>query len=341
VVPGRLTDNPYDDVLTWLSEQEHGRVTASRFADTWAWLCRRHGRIELASGWRTALSTLSRLGHIERDYARGQVAAAPAALVALPLACGLSVLAGARPTRLLERMDDPDDPQPAVAATAGHWTLHHRTPTDLDAAPTGPAAVYVEWDRAQAHVVRDGLAQLGVWMCGCSAAQLLQMHPSLRQAVDAGQQLLMSPGGDPWRWCRTAGGAWEWARSRTDSMPGLYRYRLRQGSEFAWRAVAGTALVRVEPTVGRWLALAAYGHTSLLVHNPNGRMLLTPVHAPLPGLLARALTLRTGLPPYRASLTGRDQRYLVYENVDVSTSEHAARLLQQQLQIDTTALRMD
>src|SRR5690606_9278968 len=128
-------------MLTWISEQEHSRVSTTQFASTWGWLCRRYGHADLADRWRQAAWTLSVLGHVERDFARRQIAAAPAALVALPSSSGMSVLAGSRPVRLLERMDDPDDDDPAVAAAARQWTLHYRTPTDLHGVPLGPTAV--------------------------------------------------------------------------------------------------------------------------------------------------------------------------------------------------------
>ncbi|MER6591040.1 hypothetical protein ABT214_04110 [Micromonospora purpureochromogenes] len=343
VYVGRVPDNPYDDIMIWLAEQENGRVTATRFAETWAWLCRRYTRTEIAGEWRRALATLSMLGHVERDFVRKQVTAAPAALVALPSACGVSALVGARPTRLLERMDDPDDPEPIVAAAAGCWTVHYRTPTDLDKKPIGPCTVYVEWDSAERDAVRAGLTQLGVTMYGVAGTQLLRMHPSLQQAVRAGQPLTMSPGREPWLWRRTVTGNGEWVRRQADGAPGFYRYRLAQGNVFAWRAALGASLVKVEPAIGQWLALAAQGQTSLLIHRPVARTLLVSVTAPLPSLLARALVLRTALPPYRAYLEGRDVNpgYLVYENVDAVTAEGVAQLLQQVLQINNGALRMD
>lgn len=342
---GRLPANPYDDVLTWLSEQEHARTTTTRFGEVWSWLCRHHGRPELASQWRRAISTLAALGHIERDYLRHQVAVAPAALVALPNAAGLSLLCGARPVRLLERMDDPDDDDNEVASAASCWAIHYRTPTDLGGQPIGPCAVFVEWDPAERETVRTGLNRLGVVLHGCTATRLLEMQPSLRSALRDGQDLQMSPGREPWTWDRAAGGTWEWVRRRSDTAPGLYRYQLARGNVFAWREAADTPLVVVEPAIGQWLARAANGQTSVLCHHFLGRVLLVPASASLPGLLGRALTLRTGLPAYPVSLPqargGTGTNYVAFENVDAAVAEQVAGLLAQELRTEYGTLRMD
>ncbi len=46
---GPVSNNPYDDVLAWLSEQESARVSAQRFAAAWSWCCHRYGQAEAGS----------------------------------------------------------------------------------------------------------------------------------------------------------------------------------------------------------------------------------------------------------------------------------------------------
>jgi hypothetical protein len=338
---GPQINNPYDDILAWLSEQEHGRVAVTAFSQTWAWLCRLHGHTRMAGNWRGALSTLGLLGHLEYDKARRQVAVAPATVVALPRAAGLSVLTGARPTRLLERMDDTDDADHNVAAAAAVWTLHVRTPTSLDEEPAGPCAVFVEWDHAEREVIESGLCQLGVLVNGCTSDWLLRMHPSLDQSIRRAQRFAMSPGREPWAYHRDATGRWQWSPRAVDAGPGLYRYPIARGDIYAWRESPEQPLAEVERATGLWLARAAIGQTSLLVHQPVSRLLLSPAEVRLPELIGRALALRSGLPPYRAHRRGTDTTYLVYENVDAATAYEVARLLRQDIETDESPPRRD
>lgn len=336
---GTLPRNAYDDVLTWLAEQENSKVSATRFAETWAWLCRSFGHPEMADGWRRALTTLVLLGHVERDFARQQVSAAPAALVSLPDSDGLSLLVGSRPGSLIERLDDPDDNDPAVAAAASSWMSTRRTPTDSAGRPVGPTAVYVEWDGAERRTVEDGLDRLGVRLLGCSADRLLELLPAIGRILQDGQQFVISPGKELWLLERSHNGTWQWVRRTSDTGAGFYRYRLAQGQVFAWRPALRAPLVQVEPAVGRWLAHGADGYRSILVHQFLSHRLLVPESAPLPALINRALTLRTGLPQY--SVTGHTLEgahpgwtYRAYENVGASTAERVADLLQQELKTD-------
>ena len=92
--------------------------------------------------------------------------------------------------------------------------------------------------------------------------------------------------------------------------------------------------------MGKWLTMAALGHSELLIHHVSPRVLLVPAYLPLPTLLARTLTLRTGLPPYRGFLANSQTSYLAYENVDIATAEHVGYLLQQKPKTTTEPLRM-
>lgn len=346
VVPGRLPDNPYDDILTWLSERENGRATNTDFAQAWSWLCRRYRQADAARGWRLAVRTLGALGHVERDYARQQIAIAPAALAALPSAAGLHVLTGARPVRLVERMDDPDDDDGCVAAAVACWTLQSRTPVRRDGRPVGPCAVYAEWVSRDRETVTKGLARLGVTVVGQIAGTLLATQPSLGAALETGQRLSMSPSREPLLWSRTASGQWEWFKRDDDAVRGLYWYRLKGQDVYAWRTGPGADLVEVDPAVGMWMGRESWGYTQLLDYDPIGRRLFTPPSAPLPDLVARSLTLRTGLPPALVDNVLDDTHVdgtarLVYENVDQRTATHVSRLLGQQLRVMANSVRME
>lgn len=324
--------NPFDDVLRWLSERETGSASLVAFRDTWAWACGACGMPRLAWSWRSALHRLGLLGHLEHDFARQRAAVAAAALVQLPTANGLHVLCGSRPGALLERLDDPDDPDPMVGEAASSLTLHRRTPM-RDGAPAGPTVVFVEWDQACRDEVAAGLTALGASLGG---APVLSVVSSLDDELGRAIELTFAPGrvvdGQTW----PARGGPEWRPRHADSAPGLYRYPLSWGDVFGWRAAADGPLKRVDRYVGAWADERLHGRKSRVARQILTNRLLVDVETPLPPLLARGLVLRSGLPPWRARDVVTDDRkapteYLVYENVSETAALAAAAAVGQSL----------
>ncbi|MFF0229759.1 hypothetical protein [Micromonospora sp. NPDC005254] len=327
---GPLPDNPYDDVLTWLSEREYGRASIRDFGEAWEWACDRNGYPEMALWWRRALRTLEELGHIERDYGTRQVGVAPAVLVALPASSGLYVLTGARPVRLVERLATPDDPDPLVADAAEAWAVHVRSPLDGEGRPAGPQVIYLECDPAQRVTIRAGLLRLGVKLTGVTADALLELLPEIRRLDLVGEPLTMSPSRQMWTRRRTPQNVFDWVEVSVDAAPGFYCYQLSYRKMYAWRPTVGAELVRVAYEVGEWLARAEVGKTRLLLAEEGARRLLAaPADLPLPRMLSRALVLRTGLPPRIAQPRIGDKPYRIYGNVDARTAERVAHLLAQ------------
>ncbi|MFG2043993.1 hypothetical protein [Dactylosporangium sp. NPDC048998] len=332
--------NPYDEVLAWLSEQAEGRASIESFSEAWSWACRRYGLEHLASRWRLGLATLGRLGHVERDHIRRQVAVAPAVLVALPAAAGLHVLAGARPSRLLERLDDPDDTDPIVGSAASSLTVHRRTSLTSDGYVLGPTVVYVEWDARCRESVQIGLKRLGVELLGLVSTQILTMLMTLDEVLDSSHHMEISPGPDPVLWMPSTAGDGRWAPCSNDAAVGLYQYTVHGQRRYGWRDELGR-LTLVPLLVGQWLSEARQGRTKLLIHDPIGRRLLVPAGLPPPELVDRALTLRTGLTPYQGRRGRANSSCLVYENVDEQTARLVATLLKQDLQNDDGTLRFE
>ncbi|GAA3232714.1 hypothetical protein ACFO1B_21135 [Dactylosporangium siamense] len=339
VQQGPRVDNPYDDVLTWLSERERGRASQSLYAETWAWACARYGHADMGGAWRKSLGTLMSLGFIERDYARQEVAIAPAALSAIPSSVGVFVLTGARPRRLLERMDDPNDPDASVAAAVDTWVLHLRTAVDATGHAAGPTTVYVECETADNGVVQAGLSALGVTLQGDVGTHLLEGLPSLRQLLVTGTQLTLSPGREPRLRAMNAGGVWVWAPRNDDRARGLYCYPIRGRRSFAWRTEPDGALVAVDADAGEWLARLNRGQSTLLAYDPLGKKLVVRGGLQPPALLHRALCLRTGLPAYMMTSGGLGAYRWVYENVDNVAAERTADLLGQTLQYTHRTMR--
>jgi hypothetical protein len=333
IADGVLSVNPYDDVLTWLSELESGRCSASAFRDAWAWCCESYEMPNLASEWRLALNKFVGLGHVERDYRRQQVAVAPAALVDLPNAKGLSLLTGARPLRLLERMNDEEDVVVAVADGAGCWVMQSRTPTERGA-PAGPAAIYVDWARTARATVTEALTALGVAVTGLTTDALLDALPHLESALKVAITYTTSPSQDVWLRERSGHMTYRWTPRATDAAAGLYRYRLRHGDVFAFRGVLGAELRKVNRHTGLWLDTKRQEPTGVVAHHALRQCLLVPANLPLPPLLHRALVLRTGLPPwttlgFRPDGHGPGHAYHAYDNVNADVADTAAALLGQ------------
>jgi hypothetical protein len=331
------TPNPYDDLLWWLSERESGSADLVAVRDTWAWACDACGFPTMSGQWRRALAILGQLGHVERDFARGRVAVAPGTLLRLPASNGLHALCGARPAALLERLDDPDDADNRVADAASALVVHRRIPT-RDGRPAGPTAVLVEWDMTCREAVVRGLRVLGVEI---EAGDAMALLPSLQEALEGGTQLSASPARQAQFRLWPPYEAPRWVERTTDEMPGLYQYRLGWRDAFAFRGGRDQPLIEVDRYIGLWADERFRGRGPRMLHHPLSNRLLIDAALPPPPLLARALALRTGLPPWKASGVRTDERrtptdYVIYDNVNDEIARQAARVVGQE-HVSTTA----
>jgi hypothetical protein len=333
--------NPYDDILSWLSEKESGGAGLDAFRDTWAWACDACGLTEMNYQWRRALAILGRLGHVEVDQARRRVAVAPATLLRLPVSNGLHVLCGARPITLIERIDDPDDPDERVAEASSALIVHRRTPF-RDDQPAGPTAVLVEWDLACRGAVVEGLRLVGVEV---ETSSLLSLLPTLDEALSAATHFTASPARQVQVRVWSPYQRPEWRDRTTDVQPGLYRYCLGWRDVFGFRAGLNEPLIEIDRYLGIWADERARGRDPRLLHHSTSSRLLVDTDMPLPPLLARALTLRTGLPPWLVRDVRADERpsptnYLVYDNVNAEIAQQAARTIGQSHVTTTAALEV-
>ncbi|WP_404389648.1 hypothetical protein [Humibacillus xanthopallidus] len=337
VTAGPVETNPYNDILNWLSEREGGTASLEQFRDAWAWSCARHGLPELELEERLALYRLERLGFLERDYARRRIGVARPALSALPSANGLLILTGARPTRLIQRLDDESDPDEVIAEAIMSIDIQPRTQLDAHGRPIAPTVLYVSFDPSQVAVVRAGMDRLGIAMQGVASEAILGHAPDARHALGSAMRYIGSPGRHFLRRKTGPEGVAGWSPAASDNSRGLYEYRLPYGSVFAYRTEWGGDLVKVDRQLGSWVDAGAQGHRKLLKYLLTHRKLYVPQgrSLPLPPLLDRALVLRTGLLPTATTLSprgfGRSANYWVYENVDLTTATHVADLLAQTL----------
>ncbi|QDH10971.1 hypothetical protein FE634_21820 [Nocardioides dongxiaopingii] len=334
VLSDAWAQNPYDDVLGWLCERRSASASMASFAQAWSWACERYGLTSIADRSRLAISRLSDLGFIEPDWSRHRINAAPACLIELPASSGLLLLAGARPPRLLERIVDDEDANEAVAHATGLWTIHRRVQT-IDDLPAAPTAIYLELDTAHTPDALDGLAALGVHTTADPASRILASLPAAAEISNSAIHLTASPAQDIERRRLSLSGTTDWSPVSHDSAPGLYRYRLVRGDQYAWRATPDAPLLAVTRSIGVWLDDARQQATSeqlrRLVHHTGARALDASTQLGLPWPIRRALTLRTGLlptpgePPAGTALDRGTHH--TYRNIDYDTAEQVGRIL--------------
>lgn len=330
-------DSPYDDALSWLSEQETTSVSLDDFTQTWQWLATRSSRPQLAGQVELARYRLAILGHVETDLPHRRLAVAAPAVVRLRGAAGFAVLCGARPPRLLERLLDPAADDDPLVQTAGlHWFVSCRRQ-----GPRGdeqaPLAVYLEWDSRNEEQVVRGLAALGLQVESYVGDRLLADVPPLRRWKDLAPVQTVSPSRTMYQWTGGSPDSRGWVRCSEDSAPGLYRYRVIGPPVFAWRNEAGAPLRLVDYREGAYLHLtSAVGgpHTRerVLAHYPLGRDLAVSRAYPLPPLVSRGLTLLSGQVPHalEPGVVGgllHHKGALVYRNVDVHALHRLERIL--------------
>lgn len=330
-----VDDNPFDDVVTWLSERESGSASITDFAQTWAWSCRRRGQGAQGERHGIALARLADLGFVETDWSRARVHIAAPTAVEIPAAGGLLLLTGARPIRLLERLEDDNDSDPDVARAAQLWEVHRRTQTESDGAPASPTAVYLEIDTAQPEHVTAGLHALGVHLTSGPSRRLLAALPDQSQLANTGLSLTVSPGRDFQRRRSGASAVGHWETASSDQPAGLYRYRLARGDQYAWRATPDSPLLAVTRAAGLWLDDSQHPegerHHRRLVYWPGSQSLMVIKDLSLPWAIRRALTLRTGLIPTLNQPQGHSMpqagTHLVFRNIDSTTADTLGRLL--------------
>jgi hypothetical protein len=325
-------DSPYDDLLSWLSEQEGGSASWKRLRETWSWLTR-NGSPDDDRGWLVQYQ-LEILGHAESDHVHQRSIVAPAAAVRLSRAGGYAVLCGARPPEMVRRLMNPgDDQDPAVRDGGEHWFVNAKAQRDPDGRHVGPAALYLEWSSDHDADVERGLQALGVEVTWRTGDRLLDRLPTLEESVRNAPRRTMRPSIVFDRWCLRKDGARDWVSFDDDNGPGLYRYQVFGAPVHAWRPTKGEPLRVVDHREGKYLQLKRDAVQRILYHVPIGSWLIVPRSSPLPPLVARSLVLRTGQVPLALHLpAGREWRFprnqaLAYANVDSAMADRVERYL--------------
>lgn len=331
-----LLDNPYEDLLLWLSEKGEAGVLSATAESAFAWLCRRAGFPEVLDFQKT-VRDLEALGHITR--AGGKIAVRPASLTWLPDSEALASIGGARGqetvTTLLYGDGAPTEEQNAALQdiTAHAFTQYRKHPTDPSRAiPTAPQTVYVQLG-SLSQTVSQQAQELGFEFFDPSIREL-ESFPSLHDLLlDSANristaelkgrtdQFLPSNSG--------AGGRW-----RAFAMPltalnedAFLRIQTSIGRKYAWWSHTEQRLVNCGWVNGLWGFHRNTATQDLFGVNAEKDRFAVWDPMPLSPRIEEFLVMRTGLLPRVAveldganHWRGKPRRWRVYGNVPPSVA---------------------
>ena len=277
---------------------------------------------ETATGhrWR-ALRELNALGHVDLELGPNniQVHVAPPVLAALPgLGAPRAVLCGARSPNFIEDLR-------TEAQNAGVETVIE---SQLTASPYAPARVELRTEDAAS--IKTVAVKAGTQYATTPPARLLA-HVSISLSEFRRSLMWSNDREINWR-CEdfdTEGLQFR-APSETRPQPRLSRYQNPSTTVWHYRLWRGDRSAEVDQDWGRYAVLATT-RQRVLRYSPETRMVLVPLGAPLPTLLARAFGLCSGHCPTLAEEVHSNPmgRYLGFNHVPTSIFNKVAAKLDQ------------
>ncbi len=286
----------FDVLLRWLSESVEGAYDS--FAAAHGWLMS-DGSAE-AAAWMTA-EDLSDLGHIDLDWAARRWSASPPVLNYLPPNSQLSVLCGARPDALVERLRSVD--------SIGDGP-------DVEVEPYPQAGGPTVWLSAGSRSETARLAErLGVRFIEDAADAIAEHLPPIGNRL--GRPTTVTGG---WRQLSRFDADimdFTWA-SRMDD-PGLYRVAGVAGTTFLFHP-GGGLYHDVARGVGMYAELGRRSKSVIYYH---GGSFWVPAIARPPSAQRRCLVLCSGFLP------GEDGDFLRYRDVPWNIAHRVALSLRQ------------
>lgn len=304
-----------DILLRWMSEVGSGTTTDLRNRIDWISRTVNLSLPPRASGrW---LRDMSSLGHCEVDWDRGHWSIAPAALVRLPGADGLAVLAGARRPRMMRPLED----------FWGSLAPARRQPPS-DEMPL-PTTFYVTF-RTEAELA-ESATEAGVALAGVAALRIARTLNENKPHVLTGPPAFRS---ELMRLEAMHPRNWELVSAAHMNPPdGLYCEQVHGRSRYITRRDG--EWFECNLSTGTFAELARLGNSALRWRPEPARAgadlgtVFVDWGAPLPVLHSRALVLCTGLPPK----FGNAATTAIYENVPRSVAARVCTSLGQPLVI--------
>lgn len=266
-----------------------------------------------------AIRHLEALGHCEYDYENRRLIACPPALV-LQSGYGLpqAILTGSRTPAMIDQLRHFSDRNRARLVLKEIPQPYH---------PVLPAAITLK------GITREDLAgaanHLGI--------EYALEHPAPAVMLDFSRNIQQVYGG--LMFDKTAGLNWPERVFSTASLAfrttneqhagdGLVEYTNRVTRRKVHWLWSGGRAAAVERDWGRYIALHLQG-ANILLYNPKKFQLAVPSSVPLPALLARAATLKSGLVPVEKRFL--QTRYLLYSSIDPNFASLFAQKLGQSL----------
>ena len=343
--------NPYNDFLEWLSELDDGYCSLPKARQVFDWLWVRSDLPSPAPNFvYEVLTRLEQLGHVIIERQTRRLWIAPTVLAVLPNARSLRVLTGARPTELLAILRDSDDDLPDGAASelVQNLTYHQVRQTNISGTPNGPDTYLVQLasntKNAPVQSTSDQYSELAIWNETGFSWSLLNSIETMAERLDGEHEFGLVAGAKLHIWnasvTHSLSGSWR----SLDRLPndGKHFLRITVGfsTRYAWWEPTGSGLSDTGWPFGRWAFQAARTAKPIVFHSAATRQLLVPDGIPLPPLVAKALTARTGILPRVAKLgaaQGRDSSiaYNVFENISIPFALKTTSILgQSSAQID-------
>lgn len=343
---GVLPDpNPYNDFLEWMSELDDGYCSLPKARQVFDWLWVRSDLQSPAPNFvHDVLARLEQLGHVVIERRARRLWIAPTVLATLPNARSLRVLCGGRPTELLAILRDSDDdlPEGAASELVQNLTYQQIRQTNLAGTPVGPDTYLIQLASNTKHApvqpTSDQYSELAIWNETGFSWRLLDSIETMAERLGGRYPFSLEAGAKLHTWSASVihdlSGGWR----SLDRLPSEGRHFLRVTMGFSmrygWWEPNGSGLSDVGWEFGRWAFQAAESHRSLVFHKAVSRQLLVPDNIPLPPLVSKALTSRTGILPRiakRGAAPGRDSSiaFKVFENISIPFAVKTASILGQ------------
>jgi len=338
--------------LDWASERDGGNVSFRRAAEAFEWAWDRAG-LSGRANLRYFREAMHALGHFDVDHAGQKLWAAPTVLSRLPAAASIRVLAGGRPTRLIEALRDGETEHPVsqdASEFLAEMMLDVRSQR-FDGIPYSPDAYFLRLEVENSRVLQ-GARDLGVHPTKSFGESVLNSVMDLEDRWEVSPPVEQVPGARYWIWAPIPPGAEQrgrWKPLITLPKDGTHFIKCVIGRKihYAWHQAATGAIREVGWAYGRWMYEKSRDTTYLVLHREASSRLLVSASMPIPSEVRKALVSFTGLMPRRIRVEGvklalprrPTHDYWAFENVSPRMAARARAILGQPhlIFVDTAA----
>lgn len=340
ILRGPSEQNPFNVVLDWVSERTSGEVSLRRASEAFAWAWDRAGAPSRGD-LRYLIDTMDALGHMESEDAYNRIRVAPTVLSRLPRSASLRVLAGARPTRLVESLQSGDseaDTSDAAEDFLGEMVMEVRA-QHYAGTPYAPDAYFLRLE-VESFRISDGASDLGVYLTAGVAEALLDTELTMAVRWERAEPIEQVRGTRYWLWtairhATEQRGRWKPTVELPHTGSHFVKAAMGRKTTYGWLEGASSAIRELGWEFGRWRYEQHAANDHLVLYRPETAQLLVSASMPLPRAVRRALVSLTGLMPRKLRVHGvsiaQPRRpthdYWVFENVDPVISGRVRNIL--------------